>query len=160
MDASFSFVEKGWLQIHLKAGLPFSGFLIGWKFGQREASEIQQEQVYSWGGITPGQAGADLLESRSAENWKSWKTTSWQWASSALVARSKNNILGWIGISGQQVNRGDTPPLLGPSEATPGVLCSVLVSKVQERRELLERVHWRSTKMIMGLEHLSDDERT
>lgn len=45
MDASFSFVEKGWLQIHLKAGLPFSGILIGWKVGQREISKIQQGQM-------------------------------------------------------------------------------------------------------------------
>lgn len=45
MDASFSFVEKAWLQIHLKAGLPLSGILIGWEVGQRETSEIQQGQV-------------------------------------------------------------------------------------------------------------------
>lgn len=45
MDASFCFVERGWLQIHLKARLPFSRILIGREVGQRETSEIQQRQL-------------------------------------------------------------------------------------------------------------------
>lgn len=45
MDASFSLVEKEWLQIPLEAEMPFSRILIGWKVGLRETNEIQQGQV-------------------------------------------------------------------------------------------------------------------
>lgn len=39
---------------------------------------------------------------------------------------------------------------------TPGVLCPVLGSSVQERLDILERLQRRATKMVMGLEQLTN----
>ncbi|RMC19571.1 hypothetical protein DUI87_03129 [Hirundo rustica rustica] len=60
---------------------------------------------------------------------------------------------------GQQVKGGDPPPLLSPSEAISGVLCSVLGSSEQERQGTTGDSPVDATNMIRGLEHLSYEER-
>lgn len=58
------------------------------------------------------------------------------------------------GIS--QVEEVDPQPLLDPSEVVSGVLCSILVCRVQEGQGTTEE---ETTKMIRSLEHLSHEKR-
>ncbi|RMC19341.1 hypothetical protein DUI87_03950 [Hirundo rustica rustica] len=60
---------------------------------------------------------------------------------------------------GQQVEGGDPSPLLSPSEAQ--LECCVQFWAPQHKRdqELLERVQWRATRMIRGVELFSSEER-
>lgn len=60
---------------------------------------------------------------------------------------------------GQQVEGGDPSPLLCPGKATSGVLFPILGTQLKKARELLERVPWRATKMMRGLEYLQYKER-
>jgi len=59
---------------------------------------------------------------------------------------------------GQQVEGGDSAPLLHSGETPPGVLCPALEPPAQKDMDLLERIQRRATKMIRGLEHLSHEE--
>ena len=59
----------------------------------------------------------------------------------------------------QQVKGGDPSPLLCPGKATSGVLFPILGTQLKKARELLERVPWRATKMMRGLEYLQYKER-
>ena len=60
---------------------------------------------------------------------------------------------------GQQIDKGDPSPLLCPGDATSGILCPVLSYLLQKKeRDLLERVQWRATKTLKGLEHRSYEE--
>ena len=55
---------------------------------------------------------------------------------------------------GQEVRRGDPPPLLGPNEATSGVLCLVLGSSVQGRQGTIGESWAEDHEDDWGLEHL------
>jgi len=61
---------------------------------------------------------------------------------------------------GQQVEGGDSAPLLRSSETPLGVYC-IQLCRPQHKKgmELLERVQSRTPKMTRGLEHLSCEDR-
>jgi len=60
---------------------------------------------------------------------------------------------------GQQVEGGDSTPLLSSGETTPGVLHPAPEIPAQKDMELLEQGQRRATKTIGGMEHLSCEER-
>ena len=108
--------------------------------GTEEPDEVQQGQVQ---GPAPGeeqphalvQAGADLLESSSAERDLGVLVGDKVDHEPAVCPGCQEDQ--WDpGVHqeecGQQVEGGSPPPLLCPSEASSGVLCPVLGSPVQE----------------------------
>jgi len=60
---------------------------------------------------------------------------------------------------GQQVEGGDSAPLLGSGKTAPGVLPPALEPSAQEGHGLLEWVQRRATEIMRELEHLSYEER-
>lgn len=73
----------------------------------------------------------------TSTNWwtTGWKT-SWQRTGGqqrALKAKKVSSILGFIKQCHQQPRGGNPSPLVSTSEITAGILCSALVSPVQER---------------------------
>ena len=105
--------------------------------------------------------GPDLLERSSVDQDLSVPVGNRLTASQQclLMAKKANGILGHIRkmqmIKSQQTVGVSPLHLLCPGEATSGVMCPVLSSPVQE----IQRVQWRATKTISGLEHLSYEER-
>lgn len=66
------------------------------------------------------------------------------------MAKVANGRLGCIKkFVASRFRENSSAPLLWPGKPTPGVLCAVLGSPVQDR-ELLEEIQWRVTKMLRG----------
>lgn len=77
----------------------------------------------------------------------------------ALMAGMAN--VSWVHweVRGQQLKGGDPPLLLGPSEATSGVLSSVLGFSVQRGQATNEESPVEAMKMVKGMEHLLCEKR-
>jgi len=56
---------------------------------------------------------------------------------------------------GQQVEGGDSAPLLRSGESPPGVLCPALEPSEQDRHEVVGAGPEEATKIVRGMEHLS-----
>ncbi|RMC19589.1 hypothetical protein DUI87_03148 [Hirundo rustica rustica] len=93
--------------------------------------------------------GVDLLENRSVKDLGVLVDDKLSMSQHcALVARRAKYPGVYWEECGQQVEQGDPPPLLGPSEVSSGVLCSVLGSSVQERQGATGEGPEEVTKMI------------
>lgn len=96
-----------------------------------------------WGGMLHRSSG------KSAQLGTLWATNvpSWQ----------RRQIASWAALGEALLAAGDTWSFLTAQFCSDksGVLCPVLSFPVQDRHEHAERVLWRATKIINGLEHLS-----
>ncbi|PKU41408.1 hypothetical protein llap_8291 [Limosa lapponica baueri] len=103
--------------------------------------------------------GADLLESRSAERvLVDNKFTTSQHC--ALVPKKANGLLACINKSLDSRSREVILPLYSALARPHLEYCvQFWAPQFKKDRELLERVQWRATKIIKGMEHLSYEER-
>jgi len=106
--------------------------------------------------------GEGLMESSSAERYLCFLVDDRLTMSQqcALAAKKANGLLGYINKSVASGSRNVLLPLYS-ALVGPHLESSVQFWAPQFKKdeELLERVHWRATRMMRGLEHLSYEER-
>ncbi|GAB0205413.1 mitochondrial enolase superfamily member 1 [Grus japonensis] len=106
--------------------------------------------------------GVDLLGSSSVENDLGVLVDNKLSMSQqcALMAKKTNGILGCIKKNVASGSRGFILPLYSALVRPHLEYCvQFWAPQLKQDRELLERVQWRATRMIRGLEHLSYEER-
>lgn len=130
------------------------GTFTGWRIGTTGmswSSATRNEKSCPWG--RKFMLGPDCLESSFSEK-DLWMLVGKLAMSqqSTPAAKKGSSILGYI-------KRVDHSLLLSTSESVSRVVCPVPGSPVQRDVGIQKQVHWRTAKMIKGLEHWSSQHR-